>query len=134
MIRWCCLIEARELAFLQPELFSGVAILAGGGLGSAAAPLEVTYPKINDAPTFNTLVTRIFIAVGEQDNHTAGLQNNAKRLKDSLDKLGIASTFELTTGGTPGSTSAGFSRTSSRGCEPCRPVIFPRAARRRSIR
>jgi enterochelin esterase-like enzyme len=91
--------RARELAFLQPEMFSGVAILAGGGLGNAAAPLEVTYPKIKDSATFNALVSRIFIALGDQDNHTAGLQANANRLKDSLDKLGIASTLELTSGG-----------------------------------
>jgi enterochelin esterase-like enzyme len=91
--------RARELAFLRPELFSGVAILAGGGLGNAAAPLDVTYPKISDAATFNALVSRIFIAIGAQDDHTAGLQNNAKRLKDSLDKLGIVSTLEVTSGG-----------------------------------
>jgi enterochelin esterase-like enzyme len=91
--------RARELAFLHPELFSGVAILAGGGLGNAAAPLDVSYPKMKDAATFNGLVNRIFIAVGEQDNHTAGVQANAKRLKDSLDGLGLGSTFEVTIGG-----------------------------------
>ena len=91
--------RARELAFLEPELFSAVAILAGGGLGNAAAPLDVSYPKIKDAATFNALLSRIFIALGAQDNHTAGLQANATKLKDSLDQFGIASILHVTTGG-----------------------------------
>jgi enterochelin esterase family protein len=91
--------RARELAFLHPELFSGVAILSGGGLGNAAALLDVTYPKMKNAAAFNALVSRIFIAVGEQDNHTAGVQANSKKLKDSLDGLGIRNTYESTSGG-----------------------------------
>jgi enterochelin esterase family protein len=91
--------RARELAFLHPEMFAAVGIWAGGGLGSAAAPLEVSYPKLKDAAAFNSLVRFIYLALGEEDNHTAGVKNNLQRLKDSLDKLAIPSTFYLATGG-----------------------------------
>ncbi|MCC6366476.1 MAG: hypothetical protein IT165_23405 [Bryobacterales bacterium] len=91
--------RARELAFLYPEMFSAVAIMAGGGLGNAAAPLDVSYPKIKDADAFNSQVRFIYIALGQKDNHTPNVQVNVRRLKNSLDQLGINSTFRTTTGG-----------------------------------
>ena len=45
------------------------------------------------------MVRRIYIALGKQDNHTAGVQVNVTKLKDSLDRLAVASTLSLTTGG-----------------------------------
>src|SRR3954454_22564595 len=91
--------RARELAFLYPEMFSAVGIMAGGGLGNAAAPLEVSYPKLKEAAGFKALVNNIYIGIGREDTHTAGVQANVQRLKTSLDQLGIPSTLSLTTGG-----------------------------------
>jgi S-formylglutathione hydrolase FrmB len=73
--------------------------MAGGGLGNAAPPLEVSYPKMKDAAAFKSLVTRIYIGLGKDDNHTAGVQLNVQRLKDSLDQLGIPSTLSSPVGG-----------------------------------
>jgi enterochelin esterase-like enzyme len=88
-------MHARNLGFLHPELFSAVGIMSGGGLGANAVPLELTYPKLTDASAFNAQVRFIYIAVGERDR--VAIPANVQKLKDSLDRLGIPSTFKITT-------------------------------------
>jgi enterochelin esterase-like enzyme len=91
--------HVRNLAFLHPEMFSAVAIMSGGGLNNTAPPLESTYPKLGDATAFNQQVKLVYIALGERDLSNANIVANVRRLKESLDRLGIRNTFNLSTGG-----------------------------------
>lgn len=90
--------HTRNIGFLHPDLFSALGIMSGGGIGAAAAPLQVTYPKLADAAAFNAQVRSIYIALGDHDDSNPNIMANVQRLKDSLDRLGIASTFQVTTG------------------------------------
>jgi enterochelin esterase-like enzyme len=44
-------------------------------------------------------VRYLFIALGERDESNPNILANVRRLKDSLDRLGVSSTFALTSGG-----------------------------------
>jgi S-formylglutathione hydrolase FrmB len=50
---------------------------------------------LTDPATFNAQVPFVYIAVGERD--VVSPPANIRRLKDSLDRLGIRNTFRLTT-------------------------------------
>ncbi|MGH9719063.1 MAG: hypothetical protein ACRD8O_02540 [Bryobacteraceae bacterium] len=61
-----------------------------------APALETSYPKLSDSAAFNTQVPCIYIAIGERDVSAPNIVANVQRLKESLDRLGIRSTFSLT--------------------------------------
>jgi enterochelin esterase family protein len=91
-------MQTRNIGFLHPEVFSALGVMSGGGLAATAAPLEITYPKLAGASDFNAQVRFIYIALGDHDDSNPAIVANVQRLKDSLDRLGIHSTFTLTTG------------------------------------
>jgi enterochelin esterase-like enzyme len=91
--------NTRNIGFLHPEIFSALGIMSGGGLNATAPPLEVTYPKLADSAAFNAQVRFIYIALGDHDDSNPNILANVQRMKQSLDRLGIQNTFNLTTGG-----------------------------------
>jgi enterochelin esterase-like enzyme len=89
-------LHVRNVGFLHPEVFSSLGLMSGGGVGNIVS-IEATYPKLADAAAFNAQVKLVYIAIGVED--TASTVSNVQKLKDSLDRLGIPSTYNLSGGG-----------------------------------
>jgi enterochelin esterase-like enzyme len=91
--------HVRNIGFLHPDLFSALGMMSGGGFGPAAPQLETTYPILTDAAAFNAQIKFVYIAIGREDASSVNALTNVQRLKDSLDRLGIPSTYNISSGG-----------------------------------
>ncbi len=86
-------LHVRQTGLRNPSMFAGLGMFSGGGL-TAGAVLEDLVPTLRQ-PELYRHMKFVSIAVGSQDAALA----NVQRLSESLNRLGVANRFTITSGG-----------------------------------